>query len=167
MPRDSSIAQRQQYCPGTVVLGQQYRLRIAELTKDSSMEKRELAGFEKKSFCMSFAGGEIWIEHLDGLYEHTELALQKFEMDYEKLSRPSSPSVLAINLDETNITETLIASITEALLTSKKRLRRVAFVGVGRIPRKIFQKKLAEATFLFAFDNDFEHAKRWLVTETR
>ncbi len=29
---------------------------------------RELPGFRKKSFVLHYGGGEIWFEHLDGIY---------------------------------------------------------------------------------------------------
>jgi len=36
------------------------------------MEKYKL-GLKKKSFSLSYNGGEIWCEHLDSLYDQTEL----------------------------------------------------------------------------------------------
>lgn len=30
---------------------------------------RALPGYKKKSFSLPFAGGEIWFEHIDGLYQ--------------------------------------------------------------------------------------------------
>ena len=40
-----------------------------------------LCGLNKKSFSMFFGGGEIWFEHLDGLYDRTDLAIEKLEKD--------------------------------------------------------------------------------------
>ena len=37
---------------------------------------RDLPGFRKKSFAMYFRGGEIWFEHLDGIYEYEALVLE-------------------------------------------------------------------------------------------
>lgn len=48
--------------------------------QDDIMQK-DLPGLTKKSFSMFFGGGEIWFEHLDGIYEHTDLAIEKLEND--------------------------------------------------------------------------------------
>ena len=40
--------------------------------QEDNMQK-DLPGLSKKSFSMFFGGGEIWFEHLDGIYEHTDL----------------------------------------------------------------------------------------------
>ena len=50
----------------------------------------ELRGVRKKSFILPFAGGEIWFEHLDGIYQYTELAIEKLRTDTETFRRPSS-----------------------------------------------------------------------------
>ncbi|HBF15977.1 MAG TPA: hypothetical protein DDW30_09940 [Clostridiales bacterium] len=39
----------------------------------------ELSGVKKKSFILPYAGGEIWFEHLDGIYQYTELAIRFFD----------------------------------------------------------------------------------------
>ena len=41
----------------------------------------ELPGVRKRSFILPFAGGEIWFEHLDGIYQYTPLAVQKLRAD--------------------------------------------------------------------------------------
>lgn len=40
----------------------------------------ELAGYKKKSFALPYNGGEIWFEHLDGLYGFEELVLKSSPM---------------------------------------------------------------------------------------
>ena len=55
-------------------------------------------GLQKKSFLLYYSGGEIWVEHLDGLYGYTDLAIEKFEKDYIECKRPSLPALIAINL---------------------------------------------------------------------
>ena len=42
----------------------------------STNDGRDLPGCRKKSFSLPFAGGEIWFEHIDGLYHFEELALE-------------------------------------------------------------------------------------------
>lgn len=46
-------------------------------------------GLKKKSFSMFFGGGEIWFEHLDGMYGYTDLAIEKFEKAKEWLVQVS------------------------------------------------------------------------------
>lgn len=41
----------------------------------NSPNPKELPGVKKKSFALPFRGGEIWFEHLDGIYQYTELVL--------------------------------------------------------------------------------------------
>ena len=46
----------------------------ADRRAEPSGDGRTLPGFRKKSFILNYAGGEIWFEHLDGIYGFTELA---------------------------------------------------------------------------------------------
>ena len=126
---------------------------------------REPIGLNKKSFSMFFGGGEIWFEHLDGIYEYTDLAIEKLEKDYQEFKRPSLPSLIAVNLDETKVSDRLVHAITEKLLHGEKRFTRVVFVGVNRKEKRYIQNLLSGATFAYNFINDFEKAKEWLVSE--
>ena len=126
-------------------------------------DARELPGFKKKSFRMPFGGGEIWFEHLDGIYEHTDLALEKLESDALQFSRPSMPALLAVNVDETVVTDDLIAAIAENLLHGAKRFTRVVFVGTDRSAKRKLSSALSGALFVLNFLRDFEKAKEWLV----
>lgn len=129
------------------------------------MRGEELPGVKKKSFSMFFGGGEIWFEHLDGIYDYTELALEKLEHDYLQFKRPSLPSLVAINLDETLINDALIQSLADKLLNKTKRFTRVVFVGVDRKAKQKITEQISGAGFAYAFINDFEQAKKWLVSE--
>lgn len=126
---------------------------------------RELPGFKKKSFSMAFGGGEIWFEHLDGMYGHTYLAVEKLESDYTQFRRPSAPSLIAVNLDETAVDVELINAVAEKLLNGGKRFTRVAFVGTDKASRRKIKNALGGAQFAIEFINDFEKAKEWLVSE--
>lgn len=57
----------------------------------------ELPGVKKESFVLPFAGGEIWFEHLDGIYQYTDLAVQKLRADAEIFRRPSSPGYITFD----------------------------------------------------------------------
>ena len=90
--------------------------------KSGSFDKNpdELPGVRKKSFILPFAGGEIWFEHLDGIYQYTDLAIKKLRADTEVFRRPSSPGYITFVLDETVITDEFISEITDALIGSGK-----------------------------------------------
>ena len=76
----------------------------------------ELPDVRKKSFILPFAGGEIWFEYLDGIYQYAELAIQKLRADTAVFRRPSAPGYITFVLDETRITEELISEIADALI---------------------------------------------------
>lgn len=95
----------------------------------------ELPGVRKKSFILPFAGREIWFEHLDGIYQYTELAIEKLRTDTETFRCPSSPGYITFVLDETIISEELISEITDALIKPGKQFMHVAFVGIIHIKK--------------------------------
>lgn len=128
-------------------------------------KQKEVYGGNKKSFSMFFGGGEIWFEHLDGMYDYTKLVIEKLENDCLEFKRPSMPSLIAINLDETVVDDTLISVIADKLLNSGKRFTRVVFVGVDKTVKRQMKNMLAGASFALNFINDFEKAKEWLVKE--
>ena len=135
------------------------------LTDASRQDLAELPGVKKKSFAMPFGGGEIWFEHLDGIGGHAALALQKLEGDCARFRAPSATSLMAVNLDETDVTSALIAVLADKLLHLGKRFTRVAFVGADKPTRRALTAALASPPFALAFIDDFEKAKEWLVSE--
>ena len=52
----------------------------------------DLLGDRKKSFLLYYNGGEIWFEHLEGLYEYEDLVTEKLNSDILK-SYNYKPSV--------------------------------------------------------------------------
>jgi len=128
-------------------------------------EFEDLPGAEKQSFSMYYGGGTIWFEHLDGMKDHTNLVMGKFEKDYCQFISPSQPSLIAINLDETIVNHMIIDLIAEKLLYGKKRFMRVVFVGVNRTTKRKIIVALKKKTFVLNFINDFEKAKEWLISE--
>ena len=80
------------------------------------MNEASLPGLKKKSFAMFFGGGEIWFEHLDGLFQFSNIAIAKLSEDYRTFKRPSTPALIAFILDDTAVTGKLAASIAEVLL---------------------------------------------------
>ncbi len=125
----------------------------------------ELPGVRKKSFVLPYAGGEIWFEHLDGIYQYTGLAAQKLRRDAAAFRRPSSPGYIAFVLDETVITEELIGEIANALITPGKQFLRAAFVGADRSSRKKLNRRLYGHGFAIRFFDGIEPAKEWILNE--
>lgn len=145
------------------------------LKKDNSRYKPECAGIipdkllgvVKKSFILPYAGGEIWFEHLDGIYQYTELAVRKLSADAAQFRRPSCPGYIAFVLDETIITDELIREIAAALIRPGKRFMRAAFVGADGFSRKKLKKILYGHGFAIRFFDGIEVAKEWLLSEHR
>lgn len=121
--------------------------------------------YGRKSFSMFFGGGEIWFEHLDGLSGRTDIAVEKLENDYLRFKKPSMPSLIAVNLDETAADDRLIGAISDKLMNGGKIFTRVVFVGTDKTEQRKIKRMLKGAFFALNFINDFEKAKEWLVSE--
>ena len=80
---------------------------------------------------MPFRGGEIWFEHLDGMYQFTDLVLAKLARDEKSFLRPSGPADIGFVLNETTVTSEVIGRIADALCRGGKRFRRASFVGAS------------------------------------
>lgn len=132
---------------------------------DLSENGRALPGWKKKSFSIAFGGGEIWCEHLDGLYAHTELAIEKLAEDTPKFRRPSEASAIAFVLSETAVPDALAELIACSLLRPGKRFTRAAFIGCEKRAERFLRGRLVGSPFAYAFYEDFEIAKEWLVSE--
>lgn len=125
----------------------------------------ELAGYKKKSFALPYNGGEIWFEHLDGLYGFEELVLEKLSRDAEVFSRPSSPAFACFVFDETVATDKIINAVKCAICESRKRFLKIAFVGLDRRSVRKFGKDLAGNGFMTGFLKGLEDAKEWLLAK--
>ena len=127
----------------------------------------ELPGTRKQSFPMFFGGAEIWFSHLDGMYGFTDEVIQKFLKDVPRIAKPSAPSLVAIILDETIMTASLIAILTDKLIEIAAFVQKVAFIGLTPASRRkvkqAFRTKMPSAAFAIHFTNDLEAAKEWLV----
>lgn len=125
----------------------------------------ELAGFKKKSFALPYNGGEIWFEHLDGLYGFEELVLKKLSRDSRVFSRPSSPSFACFVFDETDVTEEIINAVKRAICDGGKHFLKIAFVGLNRKSVRKIKKELAGNGFEMNFLGGLEDAKEWLLAK--
>ncbi len=125
----------------------------------------ELAGYKKKSFALPYNGGEIWFEHLDGLYGFEKLVLEKLSRDSRVFSRPSSPAFACFVFDETEVTEKIIEAVKTAVCGRGKRFLKVAFVGLNRQKVRKFKKDLAGNGFETGFLKGLEDTKEWLLAK--
>ena len=118
----------------------------------------------RKSFSVSHNNGDMWAEDLDALYDFTEIVENKFMEDLKTIRRPSSPSVIAINLNQTVITQHLATVIFEGLI-SAGNVRKVAFVGIDKEGLRIMKQtsKKYRTDFVYQYFNDFVIAKDWLI----
>ena len=119
----------------------------------------------KKSFELNYNSGTIWCEHLDGMGTYEQEVIDKFKEDLPKLMRPSVSSFMIVNLDETVITEAIESAIVDGLSSGNKRLRKIAFVGVGKDHHRVFGEIHNRSGAIVRFLDDYEKAKEWTITE--
>lgn len=120
----------------------------------------------RKSFRLPFRNMEIWSEELDALSVYTDVVREKFLEDMKIINRPSSPSLIAVHLNETLVDEEIAGLITSELSKAGKNVRKVAFVGLNFSARRMFKAQLENcgAEFIYNFLNDYEAAKEWLAS---
>jgi hypothetical protein len=129
-------------------------------------EPENLPGVKKKSFVLPFRGGEIWFEHLDGMYQYTHLVLDKLENDSKTFLLPSKPSQIGFVFDETLVTKDIVEKTVNLLCDERKVFLRVCFIGTDRKTQQMLRTALKDKSrFAVSFINDFEKAKEWLVAE--
>ncbi len=124
------------------------------------MEKYE-KGFNKKSFSLYYNGGEIWAESLDSLEDRKDLVIEKFKEDLKSISKPSTSSFIALNLDETVVTDDIMELILDSFINLNKSLKKVAFVGLNSKYKKYIKKQ--SLPFQAVCFDDYEKSKEWLI----
>ncbi|MGN0329132.1 MAG: hypothetical protein ACI4D4_09140 [Lachnospira sp.] len=124
---------------------------------------KEQAGIKKKSFELNYNGGTIWCEHLDSMGNMEAEVIRKFEEDYKTFCRPSVSSYMIINLDETTITERIVACIVNGIIECKKKFMKIAFVGVDKKEQKLVEEIIKESGVMFSYFKDYEKAKEWVL----
>ena len=125
----------------------------------------ELAGYKKKSFILPYSGGEIFCEHLDGIYQYENAVIEKIEKDSLIFLKPKSPSRLIINLDETEVSDKIVEKIISLLNVKFDKFVKVAFVGVNKkwisYIRNFINER--EHNYIFKFFSDYEKSKEWVI----
>ena len=102
-------------------------------------EPESLPGVKKKSFVLPFRGGEIWFEHLDGMYQYTDLVLEKLKRDRMVFLLPSKPSQIAFVLDETVVTKDIVEKIATLLCDEQKKYASVLYRNGQKNPTNVSQ----------------------------
>ncbi|MGM9637613.1 MAG: hypothetical protein ACI3YK_06480 [Eubacteriales bacterium] len=101
------------------------------------------------------------------MYQYTDLVLAKLEKDSCSFLSLSKPSQIGFVLDETVVTQELGDQIADYLCGGRKKFMRGCFIGTNRRIEHMFRQALdGTSNFIFAFINDFEKAKEWLVSES-
>lgn len=118
-------------------------------------------GLYVKSFAIGYAGGSIWIEHLDAMDE--EDLMPKLTRDLREIRKPSTSSFLAVNVDKTPLSSETFSSILGALDAVDKPFLKVTFVGLAPKLKRYANKHRGGVHFVFACIDDFELAKEWLL----
>ena len=123
----------------------------------------DLSGYKKKSFVLPYNGGEIWFEHLDGIYGFEELVLSKLEGDIRSFTRPSSTSYICFVFNETTVTDRIIDAVKRSILECRKRFMKIAFVGLDKKSKHRLKRELKGKGFGVNFFEGLEDAKQWLL----
>lgn len=126
-------------------------------------EGEKLPGYRKKSFLLPYNGGEIWFEHLDGIYAYETLVLKKLAADAPFFTRPSSSSYICFVFDETEVTRVVADAVASVILGGTKRFMKVAFSGLDRKNERLFKRILDGKGFGLGFFEGLEDAKEWLL----
>ena len=122
----------------------------------------DLPGYKKRSFSLPYNGGEIWIEHLDGMYGYEELVLNKLSSDIKLFTRPSSTSYVCFVFIETTVTERIIDAVIRSILECGKRFMKIAFVGLDKKNKRRLKSELKNKGIGINFLEGLEDAKQWI-----
>lgn len=127
------------------------------------MRKKELN--IRYSFSMWHRYGEIWIENLDGLQELEEIVIELYLSHLKMIQSQDSPSCIAINLKDTQITDRIAQTIVMGLHDAGHHIHQVAFVGVSIKMQPLIINYLRKYRVFFAcrFFRQFPAAKNWLM----
>jgi hypothetical protein len=119
----------------------------------------------RDSFILPFAGGEIWCTELDSLSIYTDIVKNKFLKDMVTICKPSLPAFIAINLTDTLVDLDMAELIVNELINVKRRLIKVAIIGLNGDGKRIFNSlfKKQNRPFSYRFFVEPENAKEWLI----
>jgi hypothetical protein len=121
----------------------------------------------RESFAMAFGGGTIFFVQLDGLGAHGELAMDKFARDMETLCKPSAPSLIGLHVKDTAVSRGMAERMIRGMNAPGQHIKKLAVVGLPWLQGFRWKRLLKAAdpptAYAFAFYEDFERAKLWLV----
>jgi len=110
-----------------------------------------------------YNGGEIWFEHLEGMFGYEDLVLEKLYTDVPLFTKPSSTSFICFVFFDTVVTDRIVLAVKKAVLESGKHFTGIAFCGLNRRTREKLKKALSDQGFRIAFCDGLEDAKAWLL----
>lgn len=119
----------------------------------------------RESMKLAYCGGEIWFEQLDSLSVYKDIVIEKFTKDMEYMKRPSYPAFIAVNLCNTLVDLEIAELIIKGLTRIERVILKLVFVGLCKADKKLIKSLLKEHrhTFVYAFIDDYEKAKEWLI----
>jgi len=126
------------------------------------IKEENLPGYKKKSFSLPYNGGEIWFEHLDGMYNNEDLVIKKLEFDISKFTRPSSTSYICFVFDETIVTDRILTAVKNSILETKKCFKKIAFSGLDKKSMHKLKHDLTKKGFAVGFFKGLQDAKEWI-----
>lgn len=137
------------------------------LNKEAIVADEKLeAAIKKKSFSLPYGGGEIWSEHLDGLYANKDIVMKKFRADMQEMLRPSAPGAIAVAIAQTRVDKEILDTIIQTFRDTDKKINKVAFVGLDKKTCRLLDRILRtdKTKFMVHCTDDFEKAKEWLMS---
>lgn len=121
----------------------------------------------RQSFRISFNNAELWNGCFDGLGDSEELIRQKLADDMKEIRRPSSPSLILLNVYGTVLANDLTGFILEQLASAQPYVKKVAVSGLEwkykNTMIKYIKKRQGPLPFAIAFFDDLQKAKEWLI----
>ena len=121
----------------------------------------------RKSFKLTFNNAELWSGDFDGFDECYDLFQKKFLEDIDVIKRPSSPSLILLNLYGTTVTYELGSFIIDNLISVQANLQKVAFSGLNskskKNVKKYFKNVNSDLQFSYSYFDDLQKAKEWLA----
>lgn len=121
----------------------------------------------RKSFKLTFNNAELWSGDFDGFDECYDLFQKKFLEDIDVIKRPSSPSLILLNLYGTTVTYELGSFIIDNLISVQSHLQKVAFSGLNskskKNVKKYFKNVNSDLQFSYSCFDDLQKAKEWLA----
>jgi hypothetical protein len=99
------------------------------------------------------------------MQEHENLVIETYLSHLKWIQSEESPHCIAINLKDTQITESIAKTIVIGLHEAGENIHQVAFVGVSKELQPLINRYIKKYKVFFAcrFFHQFPAAKNWLM----